>query len=63
MFVMDTTVLLNLYRYSRPTRDELLEVLRALSGKLFLPHQIGREFLERRLSTIRSQREKFVKLR
>lgn len=63
MFVMDTNVLLNLYRYSRPTRDELLEVLRALRDKLFLPHQVGREFLERRLSTIRGQREKFGRLR
>lgn len=63
MFVVDTNVLLNLYRYSRSTRDELLEVLRALGGKLFLPHQVGREFLDRRLTTIRKQREGFAALR
>ncbi len=56
MFVVDTNVLLNLYRYSRFTRDELLQVLRALEDKLFLPHQVGREFLDRRLTTIRNQR-------
>jgi hypothetical protein len=38
MFVVDTNVLLNLYRYSRSTRDELLRVLRALENKLFLSH-------------------------
>lgn len=63
MFVVDTNVLLNLYRYSRATREELLNVLRALDDKLFLPHQVGQEFLERRLPTIRGQREKVAKLR
>lgn len=63
MFVVDTSVLLNLYRYSRSTRDELLRVLLALEGKLFLPHQVGREFLARRLTTIHKQREGFGKLR
>jgi hypothetical protein len=63
MFVVDTNVLLNLYRYSRSTRDELLGVLRALQDKLFLPHQVGEEFLNRRLGTIRNQREGFSNLR
>jgi predicted nucleic acid-binding protein len=63
MFVVDTNVLLNLYRYSHVTRDELLGVLRALKDKLFLPHQVGQEFLDRRLATIRSQRVGFEKLR
>jgi predicted nucleic acid-binding protein len=63
MFVVDTNVLLNLYRYSRSTRDELLRVLRALENKLFLPHQVGREFLERRLEIVRKQREGFSNLR
>jgi PIN like domain len=62
MFVVDTNVLLNLYRYSRSTRDELLRVLRALAEKIFLPHQVGQEFLDRRLGTIRRQREGFAKL-
>lgn len=62
-FVIDTNVLLNLYRYSRATRDELLGVLRALGDRLFLPHQVGREFLEGRLPTIHGQRQKVGKLR
>jgi predicted nucleic acid-binding protein len=63
MFVVDTNVLLPLYRYSRSTRDELLRVLRALENKHFLPHQVGREFLERRLEIVRKQREGFSNLR
>lgn len=63
MFVVDTNVLLNLYRYSHVTRDELLGVLRALEDRLFLPHQVGQEFLDKRLRTIRGQRERFAKLR
>ncbi len=63
MVVLDTNVLLNLYRYSPSTRAELLTVLLALEDKLFLPHQVGQEFLDRRLTTIRTQREKVSKLR
>ena len=63
MFAIDTNVLLNFYRYSRSTRDELVAVLRALDDRLFLPHQVGKEFLERRLGTIRGQRKGFSDLR
>jgi len=63
MFVVDTNVLLNLYRYSRSTRDELLTVLRALGDKLFIPHQVGQEFLDKRFRTIRGQREGYARLR
>jgi predicted nucleic acid-binding protein len=63
MFVVDTNVFLHLYRYSHVTRDELLGVLRALKDKLFLPHQVGQEFLDERLVTIRSQRVGFEELR
>lgn len=63
IFVLDTNVLLNLYRYSPSTRNELLKVLNAVSDRLYLPNQVGREFLDRRLATIGTQRDKFLKLR
>lgn len=62
-FVFDTNVLLNLYRYSGSTRGQLLGVLGALSERLFLPHQVGREFLDNRLRTIQKQRQGFGGLR
>lgn len=63
VFVFDTNVLLNLYRDSAATREQLLGVLAALSERLFMPHQVGREFLDSRLRTIGGQREGYKRLR
>lgn len=46
--VMDANVLLNLYRYNPQARIDLLNVLRALGGRLFLPHQAVAEFWRNR---------------
>jgi hypothetical protein len=50
--VIDANVLLNLYRYSEATRDDLLDVLRRLGDRLWVPHQVAREFWRNRLSVI-----------
>jgi hypothetical protein len=52
LFVFDANVLLNLYRYSKGTREQFLVVLRALGDRLWLPHQAADEFLARRLVVI-----------
>jgi hypothetical protein len=39
IFVFDANVLLNLYRYSPDTRDELLDVLERLKDRIWIPHQ------------------------
>lgn len=52
LVVLDASALLNLYRYSSSTRGELLSVLQTLRHRLWLPHQVGREFHRNRLSTI-----------
>lgn len=44
VFCFDTNVLLNLYRYTPESRDNLIEVLRAFKGRIWLPHQVGREY-------------------
>ena len=41
--VLDANVLLNLYRYTPSTRDELLSVLRKTREQLWLPHQGPRQ--------------------
>jgi len=56
MFVLDTNVLLNLYRYSKPAREELLAILEAFSDRVWIPHQVGLELRERRLDVISQQR-------
>lgn len=53
--VLDTNALLNLYRYTTKSRNELLQALEGLAGRLWLPHRVGVEFHKRRLGLIREQ--------
>ncbi|MBK6959376.1 MAG: DUF4935 domain-containing protein [Nitrosomonas sp.] len=48
--MVDTNVLLNLYRYSEATRKELQEAITSLDGRIFIPHQAANEFLRNRLT-------------
>lgn len=52
MVVVDTSVLLNLYRYTATTRDDLLKVLDRLGDRLWIPNQVMREFWRNRLSAL-----------
>jgi hypothetical protein len=52
MIVLDTNVLLDLYRYTPGARGELLAALRLVSDRLWLPHQVGIEFVRGRRSVI-----------
>lgn len=54
IFVFDTNTLLNMYRYGRETVDKYFEVLTELKrkNKLWIPHQVGYEFYENRISVI-----------
>ncbi len=57
LFVLDTNVLLNLYRLPTVARDELLAVLRLLENRLWVPHQVGLEFQRGRLNVIANERK------
>jgi hypothetical protein len=52
LVVPDTNALLNLYRYSNATRSAFLDILDRVHDRLWLPHQVGLEFHERRLDLI-----------
>jgi PIN like domain len=56
LVVPDTSVLLNLYRYSTRTRTQLLAAFAKLKT-LWLPSQVQEEFWRNRLSVIRDSRE------
>ena len=56
LIVLDANVLLNLYCYSPSTRDDLLESLRSVTERLWLPHQAGAEFYMGRPRVIAEQR-------
>jgi hypothetical protein len=59
LFVLDASVLLNLYRYSEGTRKELLGVLWGVQERLWVPHQAAEEFHRRRLNAIKEQKEAY----
>jgi hypothetical protein len=59
VFILDSNVLLNLYRYPQQARDDLLRVLKALSERLWVPHQVALEYQEDRLGVIAEQKGRY----
>jgi len=57
LVVLDTNVLLDLYRLPASARDELLSVLDVLSDRIWIPYQVALEFQRRRLTVIASERK------
>jgi hypothetical protein len=63
LFVFDTNVLLNLYRYQTNTREELLSVLEKLADRIWIPHHVALEFQRNRISVIAEQGRRFNDIR
>lgn len=57
LFVLDTNILLNLYRLPTLARDELIGVLELLKDRIWIPHQVGLEFQRGRLTVIAAERK------
>ena len=62
LFVLDANVILNLYRYSTDTSEALLNILKGISERLWLPHQIALEYQDNRLETIAGQEKLFEEI-
>jgi len=62
LFIFDTNVLLNLYRYSPETTNEFLEFLDDISDRIWLPHQAGYEYQKNRLGEIANQEKSYDEL-
>lgn len=62
LFVFDTNVLLDLYRYSSATSKQLLKIIELLSDRVWIPHTVGYEYQERRLGVITSQENSYKPL-
>lgn len=56
IIVLDTNVLLNLYRYTKETSDQILKLLNEYKENLWMPHQVGLEYHYNRKSVILEQR-------
>ncbi|MFJ3501323.1 PIN-like domain-containing protein [Streptomyces sp. NPDC090135] len=57
LVVVDTNVLLNLYRYNQETREAFLETLQRLGTCLWVPHQVMEEFWRNRENAIADPRK------
>lgn len=55
VFVFDANVLLNIYGYSKPTRNALIELLRSIKSRLWIPHQFAAEYQRNRAKAILDQ--------
>ena len=44
--VLDANVLLNLFRYSKTSREELIKIIKHYQDRLWIPYQVAFEFLE-----------------
>jgi hypothetical protein len=52
IIVVDTNILLRLYRYNSASADEIIELLKKLKNPLWIPHQVGWEYNKNRLDKI-----------
>lgn len=57
LIILDTNVLLNLYRLPSAAREELFGALKLLKDRIWIPHQVALEFQRRRLTVISSERK------
>ena len=64
IFVFDTNILLNLYRYQKRTSDKYLEILENIreENRIWIPHQVGLEFHKNRHKTIVHMMESYDKM-
>jgi hypothetical protein len=60
IFIFDTNVLLNLYRYSKTTSDKFIQIISNLNNRIWIPFQVGLEFNKNRLIVLSDQKKKYV---
>lgn len=63
VFIFDTNVLLNLYKYQSETGRSLLDVVRKLSDRVWMPYHVGLEFQRNRADVITGQHHRFSEVR
>lgn len=55
LIVFDTSSLLNLYKYSKDTREQYLSVMKQVKERLWIPYHVGEEYFNNRVSTLLSE--------
>lgn len=59
IIVFDTNVLLNLYRYSKATRETFVDLIKKFKDKIWLPHQAALEYNKNRYEVISDQEKAY----
>lgn len=63
LFVFDTSVLLNLYRYPSSARNEFFQLIDHVKDRIFMPFHVALEYQRNRLTVISEQKKKFSETR
>lgn len=63
IFVFDTNVFLNLYRYTKKTRDQLLLAFEQLKDRIWMPYHVAQEFMKNRYEVIWDTNEGYNQLK
>lgn len=58
LIILDTNVLLDLYRYTPDARNQVLDALQLIAPRLWLPYQVGLEFVRNRRAVIADRTDK-----
>lgn len=62
-FVLDANILLNLYRYSKNTKKQVLDALIKIKDRIWIPYNIAQEFFNNRLNVIYEQNNIYNEVR
>ena len=62
IIVVDTNILLNLYRYSEPARETMLNILKNVKDRIWIPYQVGKEFFKNKDKVMFETFEEYDKL-
>ena len=63
IIVVDTNILLNFYRYSKDARKEIFEILKKLKSRLWIPYQVGKEFMTNKDNVMSKSYNEYESLR
>src|SRR5260221_6409356 len=55
IFVFDTNMLLNIYRYTDESRNRFFEILDRLKNRIWIPYQVALEYQDSRVEVIEEQ--------
>lgn len=63
IFVFDANVLLNLYRYSQATREQLLTIISEFGNRIWIPRKVADEFFDHRLEVLGKQIKQYDEMK